>query len=122
MQFIRKQVWIALGAISLALGAVGAILPLLPTTPLVILAAFCFAKGSPRLAAALERHRFFGPVIREWRTYGAIAPRFKAIALVMMGATLLISVLSGLPPWLIGVQAVCLVAAGTYILTRPSGH
>lgn len=119
--FLKRQFWIAMGALSLALGAIGAVLPLLPTTPLVILAAFCFAKGSPRIAAALERHRFFGPVIREWRAHGAIAPRYKVMALVMMAAALLLSLLMGLSAWLIVIQLLCLIAAATYILTRPSG-
>ena len=119
-QASRRAVFTGLGLSALALGALGAFLPILPTTPLVILAAFFFAKGSPRLAAALEQHRAFGPMIAEWRNKGAIAARYKAIALCMMLGALGLSVLVGVPVFVIVVQAICIAAAGLFILTRPS--
>ncbi len=119
-QASRRAVFTGLGLCALALGALGAFLPILPTTPLVILAAFFFAKGSPRLAAALEQHRVFGPMIVEWRDKGAIAARYKAIALCMMLGALGLSVWVGVPVFVIVVQAICIAAAGLFILTRPS--
>lgn len=116
----RRAVFTGLGLCALALGALGAFLPILPTTPLVILAAFFFAKGSPRLAAALEQHRVFGPMIAEWRDKGVIAARYKAIALCMMLGALGLSVWVGVPVFVIVVQAICIAAAGVFILTRPS--
>ncbi len=118
---LGRPLWTAAGVLSLGLGAVGAVLPVLPTTPFVILAAFSFAKGSPRLAAALERHRVFGPMILEWRAHGAIAPRYKVIAHVMMVGALLISLLVGVPGTVLLVQVLCLAGASSYILTRPNG-
>lgn len=118
---MARPLWYALGAISLALGIVGIVLPILPTTPLIILAAFAFGKGSPRVAAALESHRFFGPIIAEWRANGAIAPRYKAIALGMMGAVLAASVVMGFSGLVIAVQAVCIAGAAAFILSRPNG-
>ena len=85
--FILGRVfWFCLGGISLALGAIGAILPILPTTPFVILSAFAFGKSSPRLAAWLNNSPTFGPMIADWRSHGAIAPRYKRIAVTMMAA------------------------------------
>lgn len=115
-----RLAWIAIGFIALGLGALGALLPLLPTTPFVLLAAFAFGKGSPRLHAWLEAHRVFGPVIRDWRDRGAIARRHKAMACSMMILTLFASVLAGLAPVILLVQALCMGAAATFIVTRPA--
>ncbi len=105
--------------VALGLGMLGVILPLLPTTPLVLLAAFCFSKGSPRLQAWLLRHKQFGPMIRDWQAHGAIDRRAKRMAAGLMTLTFLICVALGLPVWVLAVQATCLIGAGTYVWTRP---
>ncbi|MCO6185552.1 YbaN family protein [Rhizobium sp. L1K21] len=113
--------WFATGLIALGLGAVGAILPLLPTTPFVILAAFAFGKSSPALQKRLEESAFFGPIILDWRANGAIAPRYKAIAVSMMAAAFILSIIMQVGTTILAVQAVVLMAAAAFILTRPSG-
>src|SRR5688500_288406 len=70
------------GLLSLLLGAMGVIVPLLPTVPFVILAAFCFARSSPRLEQWLIGHARFGPHIHAWRSRGAISPAGKRAATV----------------------------------------
>ena len=65
---MRRHLYLIAGFLSIGLGAIGAFLPLLPTVPFMILAAFCFARSSPRLEAKLLNHRQFGPHIRRWRT------------------------------------------------------
>ena len=96
------------------------VLPLLPTTPLVLLSAFCFGKGSPRLRAWIHDHAHFGPMIAHWRETGAITRRAKCMAVIAMGAALALSLAMGLAGWLIAVQVICLAGAATFILTRPS--
>lgn len=118
---ITRMVYLGLGWLSLALGGIGILLPLLPTTPFVILAAFCFARSSPALAQRLERHRTFGPIIADWRRNGAIAPPYKAIALGMMAAALGLSVALHSPVMVIVIQIVAMAAAAAFILTRPNG-
>jgi len=76
--------WMLAGATSLLTGVVGIFLPVLPTTPFVLLAAFCFARGSPRLEAWLLGHRRFGPMVRDWREHRAIPLRAKQLAWTMM--------------------------------------
>lgn len=79
-----KILFIVAGLACLGLGIIGAFLPILPTTPLVLLAAFCFSRGSPRLNAWLLRNPVFGPMIRDWRFQGVIRLRPKLIATVTM--------------------------------------
>lgn len=116
-----RAFWLLAGLVSLGLGAVGALLPLLPTTPFVILAAFAFGKSSPRLQSFLENNAAFGPVIADWRNHGAIAPRFKRLALVMMATVFLASFVMSVPAHVLLIQGLCMTAAAMFILSRPSG-
>lgn len=116
-----KPFFLVAGALALFLAALGVLLPVLPTTPFIILAAVCFARSSPRLATWLEDHRVFGPMIANWREYGAIAPKYKLIAVVMMTAAFVGSLWAGLSATVLGIQGACLVLAATYVLSRPNG-
>ncbi len=116
-----RILWLCLGGISLALGAIGAVLPLLPTTPFVILSAFAFSKSSPRVAAWLTDSPTFGPMIADWRAHGAIAPRYKRLAVGMMAAAFFLSLFLGVKPLVLVIQAVCLSGAAAFVLTRPDG-
>lgn len=79
-----RYLWIALGFTSLGLGIIGIPLPVLPTTPFVILAAYFFAKGSPRYHKWLQNHKWFGPMVCEWEDHGAIKPKAKLMATIMI--------------------------------------
>ncbi|MFN0186160.1 MAG: YbaN family protein [Aquabacterium sp.] len=80
----RRLVWTLAGAAALATGVVGIVVPLLPTTPFVLLAAFCFMRGSTRAEACLLAHPRFGPMVRDWRARRAIPLRAKQLAWTMM--------------------------------------
>ncbi|MGE0099696.1 MAG: YbaN family protein [Hydrogenophaga sp.] len=80
---VRWLLWLA-GSVSLALGLVGVVLPGLPTTPFVLLAAACYAKASPRLHGWLLHHRWMGPMIRDWETHRSLTRRTKTVAQVSM--------------------------------------
>ncbi len=79
-----RGLWLLAGFAALAAGVIGIFVPLLPTTPFVLLAAFCFARGSERCEAWLLNHRTFGPMVRNWRERRAIPLRVKQLAWVMM--------------------------------------
>ncbi|MFD3190253.1 YbaN family protein [Sedimentitalea sp. HM32M-2] len=118
---MRRLMWNILGCAALALGLIGVVLPVLPTTPFVILAAFAFSNGSPRLRNWLTSHRVFGPLIAEWEAYGAIPRPVKRLACAVMALAFGASLLAGLPTVVLIVQALALGAAATYVLTRPDG-
>ena len=118
-QFARRHFWLALGWASLGLGALGVLLPLLPTTPFLLLAAYAFSRGSERLHAWLLNHRVFGPPIENWRRHRAISTGAKRTALAAMALILAISVVADVPAWALAVQAVILTGVAIFLLTRP---
>ena len=72
-----RVIWLIFGLIVLGLGCLGVVLPLLPTVPFILLAAFCFAKSSNKLHNWLLTHRLFGKMIQDWRQSGAISTSAK---------------------------------------------
>ena len=113
-----RLVYIVLGVLSLLLGAAGAVLPLLPTVPFVLLAAFFFARGHPPLEAWLLRNPRFGPHIVAWRTRGAISRTGKRAALLAFAVSAMLGLILAPLPW----NLVPLLAAGIggrWIWTRP---
>ncbi|QCO58037.1 DUF454 domain-containing protein (plasmid) [Pseudorhodobacter turbinis] len=111
--------WRMLGGVSLFLGAIGVVLPLLPTTPFIILAAFSFAKSAPSLHAKLIASPTFGPAISSWQSNGAIAPRHKAMAVGMMTTAFVGALLAGAPAFALGLQLMFMGGAALFVLTRP---
>jgi len=79
-----RPLWLAAGALSLVAGFIGIFLPLLPTTPFVLLAAWCFSRGSARWERWLVNHPRLGPMVRDWREHRAVPLRAKQLATVMM--------------------------------------
>jgi uncharacterized membrane protein YbaN (DUF454 family) len=116
-----RILWIILGFLSTACAIAGVLLPLVPTTPFLLLAAFAFARSSPRLHGWLVKHPHLGPPITDWYAHGAISRRAKIAAVVAMMATLSLSAAIGLSGIFLLVQAAMLCAAGAFVLTRPDG-
>ena len=115
-----RLAWLALGIVALGLAILGAALPLLPTTPFLLVAAFAFARSSKRLHDWLLRHKVFGPLIENWRDHGAIGRRTKIISAISMVGVFLLSVFMGAPGYVLGVQLVVLSLAAAFVLSRPS--
>jgi uncharacterized membrane protein YbaN (DUF454 family) len=105
---------VSIGCLSLALGIVGIFLPLLPTTPFLILAAICFSKASPRLHQWLIHHPRLGPSIVAWQTRRVIPLKAKLLATLLLVPTILFATIVGERP--LWARAVMLsVAAGVMI-------
>lgn len=115
-----RHLWTAFGGAALLLGGIGVFLPILPTTPFVLLAAFAFTRGSPTLRAWLATHTIFGPVIADWEASGAIAMRYKLFACTLMAVAFIASLMAGFSALILTIQGLCLGGAAIYILTRPS--
>ena len=113
-----RRLWLILGLASLALAGLGVALPLLPATPFVLLAAFCFAKSSPALHGWLLRNRTFGKAIRDWRAHRAISRRSKAMSVLAMALSLAVSLFLAIDLAIVGLQALALSGAAAFILTR----
>ncbi|ENY71603.1 hypothetical protein G114_12328 [Aeromonas diversa CDC 2478-85] len=81
-----KTLLMLLGWLSLITGVIGIVLPLLPTTPFVLLAAALFARSSPRFHAWLLDHRYFGPLILDWQQHRGIrrSARRRANVFIVM--------------------------------------
>jgi len=113
-----RAAYLAFGFAALVLGGIGLFVPLLPTVPFVILAAFCFARSSPQLEAWLVSHPTFGPHIQAWRARGAISRKGKVAALIAFGASAGIGLLVLAWPWSL-VPLAAATIGGSWIATRP---
>ncbi len=116
-----RFLWLLLGLGATGCGIAGTVLPLVPTTPFLLLAAFAFAKSSPRLHAWLTTHPQFGPLIVNWQRNRAIGRGAKRTALVFMVLALVLSWLLAVPGWVLAVQAVVMACVAIFILSRPDG-
>lgn len=112
--------WVTAGGLSVGLGTLGIFLPLLPTVPLMILAAFCFGKSSPRLHDWLITHPVYGPHIVDWRERGAIHAGAKKVATASIAVAFGLSILLGVRPAVLMIQALVLCAVLVFIWTRPT--
>ncbi len=108
-----KRMWIFAGMVALALGVIGVIVPGLPTTPFVLLAATCFAKGSPALHQWLLAHRYCGPMIRDWEQNRSLPLRIKvlSISLMLLMTSLSIWHFAGQPLLQLSLAAFALIGA-----------
>lgn len=105
---MKKALYIAGGSISLVLAVVGIFLPVLPTTPLLLLAAFCYLRSSHRLYQWLMRHPVLGRYIWQYMENGAISTRNKVSALIFLWAAILVAIYFVSALWL---KALLLVIA-----------
>lgn len=119
-RWIRALFLIA-GTVALGLGILGVFLPLLPTTPFVLLAAACYARGSRRFHQKLLANRTFGPIVFEWERHRSIPYRTKLAAVVLMSLTMATSIVFFVKPaWLKAVLAIIGVALALWLYRLPS--
>jgi uncharacterized membrane protein YbaN (DUF454 family) len=117
----RRYALIAFGWLCVAIGLVGVVVPGLPTTIFMILAAWAFSKSSERFQAWLLGHPRFGPAILAWRENGAVSRRAKALALVTMTFSLAVISVFVATSWVLpAVVGGIMLCVGAYIVTRPS--
>lgn len=121
MSRLVRTLYIIAGWNCLGLGFIGIFLPLLPTTPFVLLAAFCFSRGSTNLHHWLLNQKTFGPLIRNWQQHGVIRLHVKctstALIVLLMGYPIVFGPLSGLIKIVLATIGVGVIA---FIWSRPS--
>jgi hypothetical protein len=89
-----RSAWMMAGSASLIVGAIGIVVPVLPTTPFVLLSAACYARASPRMLGLLERAPLVGPALVDWRRFRGITRRTRMLALGILAATISVSFVS----------------------------
>jgi uncharacterized membrane protein YbaN (DUF454 family) len=114
-----RLLWLVTGLLAVVTGAIGAVVPLLPTTPFLLIAAFAFARSSERLTRWLHEHPKFGPLIDNWQRHGSIDRRSKLVSMIVIVATPILTLFTGAPAWAIGAQVAILACSATFIMTRP---
>ena len=95
---MKKFLWKILGFLSLGMAYVGLITPGIPYSCFVVFAAYCFAKGSPKMHAWLYNHKIFGPFLTNWNTKRVFPTKMKFFMLGMMSTSLLIMFFTGVKP------------------------
>lgn len=115
----RRPLLLAAGWLFTGIGIVGLILPLMPGTVFLIIAAWCFSRSSPRFEAWLLGHPRLGPHVRRWRETGSIARKAKYLACGAMLTSFSLLLVTDAPPIAMWTAGAGLIAAGTYVASRP---
>ncbi len=116
---LTRWAYLGLGWLCVGLGLAGIPLPLLPTTPFLLLAAFFFARGSTELHDWLVNHPRLGPPIQDWQAEGAISRRAKWLATVSLTAVIALAWFMRVPEWVIGLQCAIAALVALFLWTRP---
>ena len=108
-----KFFWKILGFLSLGMAYVGVVTPGVPYSPFVVFAAYCFAKGSPKMHAWLYNHKLFGPFLTNWGEKRVFPLKMKYFMLAMMSTSLVIMHVTGVKP--IGIISTAIFMAGVAV-------
>lgn len=116
---LRRPLLLVAGWVFTALGVIGLVLPLMPGTVFLILAAWCFSQSSPRFETWLLDHPRLGRHVRQWRDTGAISRKAKYLACGSMSFSFAILAVTDAPPIALWTAGAGLLAAGSYVASRP---
>lgn len=118
-ELLRVILWRLIAVVALILGFIGLLLPIMPTVPFLLVAAWAGGKGWPVIEQKLLAHPMYGPQILEWRRFGVVRRTPKVIAVVMMSGSAILLSLSAAPLWvkfsIIGIMA----TVALWLIARP---
>jgi len=112
---MTRMLWLIVGGSALVLGTLGIFLPLLPTVPFYLLAAFGFSKSSPKMHNWMINHKVFGPDIQNWNNNRIIHRRAKLMASAGMIGTFILALALGVPLQYVAIQVICLALVARFI-------
>jgi uncharacterized membrane protein YbaN (DUF454 family) len=115
---LQRHLYLIGGITAFTLAMIGIVLPIMPTVPFLLLAAFCFSRSHPAWAARLFDHPRYGPAMRQWRDRRAISRKAKLSAVLAMAVGVGFTWWTVGWPWVL-VSLAVLVMAGGWIVTRP---
>ena len=116
-----KPLYFTMGWIFFGTGVVGAFLPVLPTTPFMILALWMFSKSSDRFHRWLYHHRIFGPALRHWEDHRVIPLPIKFASVSMMSVSFsLMLIYSPMPWWSHALVGGLMLYGAWFVLSKPS--
>ena len=116
-----KPLYFVLGWCFFGLGAVGTLVPGLPTTPFMLLALWAFSKSSQRFHDWLYGHRVFGPPLQRWRSHSVIPGKAKLLAVATMSTSFIyLAFFTGVNAWVKALVALVMLYGAAFILSRPS--
>ena len=116
---MRRKLWLIIGWLFMGLGIIGVVLPVMPTVPFLLVAAWAFARSSPALRQRILDHPTYGPPVRAWQDRGAVGSKAKAWAITAMTGGVALSWWVGMPPWVVATQAAICACVAIFLLTRP---
>ena len=117
---VLRLVWHLLAGFFLVLGFIGIFLPILPTTPFILLSALLYAKSSIHFYNWLMNHRFFGPPLRDWKDSGSINLYAKILAISIMTLTIGPTVTWLIPLWPVKILVALIgISVALFVVTRP---
>lgn len=111
-----------LALVCLLLGFIGIFLPVLPTTPFILLSAWAAARSSPRLLTWLENHTAFGPMLKDWRRGGVVRRHAKWAATLVMSASAVLLLLTAPKPWVAWLAIACMACVLLWLWRRPERY
>lgn len=116
--------WLLQGfaVLCLVMGAIGVVVPGLPTTVFILMAAWAAARSSPRLYCWLWRHRLFGPLLRNWAQGGCVSRRAKWSATLMMTLSTIVLFITVPRPWIVVIAVGSMVCVLAWLWRRPEPH
>ncbi len=116
-----RPVFLAIGFVCVGLGGLGAVLPLLPTTPFLLIALWAFSRSSDRFHHWLYTHPRFGPRLQAWNEHGVVPVKVKLSAISAMLVSLGLMVFVARVKWpVLAVSGALMLVGATYVLSRPS--